>query len=354
MSKVRRIVAPCIATAAVVLASLIAPTAAWARPKIEVLLSDLSSPKALAPSLDGNLIVGQGAFGPPGPVLLYIVKGPDRGDTIELTDPVNVMDIVESPDGSVWAIGGDGVLYRQEAGGEIEAVLDIHAYQAEDPDPFDQEGIPTESNPYGLAALPSGDALVADAAGNDLLRVTPGGVVTTIARFDVETVSTSHLPPELGLPPTIESEAVPTSVTIGPDGWLYVGELQGFPFRPGTSHVWRIDPDADGVVCSVEDSDPGCSVFGANFTAIQDIAFSRHDRSLYVYELAGAGVLAFEEGFETGEFPPAVLLKVNGRKRTELAAGQLSEPGGVVASDRGHVFVTDGMFSAGRLVRVRA
>jgi hypothetical protein len=353
MSRVRRTVAPCIATAALVLTSLIAPTAAWARPKIDVLLSGLSSPKALAPSLDGNLLLGQGAFGPPGPVLLYIVKGPHRGDTIELTDPVNVMDIVESPDGSTWAIGGDGVLYRQEVGGDIEAVLDIHAYQSEDPDPFDQEGNPTESNPYGLAILPSGDALVADAAGNDLLRVTPGGVATTIARFDVETVSTSHLPPELGLPPTIGSEAVPTSVTIGPDGWLYVGELQGFPFRPGTSHVWRIDPDADGVVCSVEDSDPGCSVFGANFTAIQDIAFSRHDRSLYVYELAGAGVLAFEEGFETGEFPPAVLLKVNGRKRTELAAGQLSEPGGVVVSDRGHVFVTDGMFSAGRLVRVR-
>ena len=49
-----------------------------------------------------------------------------------------------------------------------------------------------------------------------------------------------------------------------------------------------------------------------------------------------------------------MLLKVNGRKRTELAAGQLSQPGGMVASDRGHVFVTDGMFSAGRLVRVRA
>ena len=226
--------------------------------------------------------------------------------------------------------------------------------RTEDPDPFDQEGIPTESNPYGLAILPSGDALVADAAGNDLLRVTPGGVATTIARFDVETVSTSHLPPELGLPPTIESEAVPTSVTIGPDGWLYVGELQGFPFRPGTSHVWRIDPDADGVVCSVEDSDPGCSVFGRELHChpghrvqpARSVALRLRARRRRCARIRGR--------IRNGRVPPAVLLKVNGRKRTELAAGQLSEPGGVVASHRGHVFVTDGMFSTGRLVRVRA
>jgi hypothetical protein len=348
-----RIVVLSVASLALVFAALIAPTVASARPKIQVLLSGLSSPKALAPARDGNLIVGQGAFGPPGPVLLYVVKGADRGSIIELTEPVNVVDVAEGPDGSGWAIGGDLVLYRQDVGGDIEAVLDIPAYQAGDPDPFDQEGNPTESNPYGLAVLPSGDALVADAAGNDLLRVTPGGVATTIALFDVETVSTDHLPPGMGLPPTIEAESVPTTVTVGPDGWLYVGELKGFPFRPGTSRVWRIDPNADGVVCSVPDSDPGCSIYGTNFTAIQDIAFSRHDRSLYVYELAGEGVLAFEEGFETGEFPPAVLLKVKGQKRTELATGRLSEPGGVVAANRGNVFVTDGIFSDGRLVRVR-
>ena len=64
-------------------------------------------------------------------------------------------------------------------------------------------------------------------------------------------------------------------------------------------------------------------------------------------------MLAFEEGFATGELPPAVLLKVKGATGAQLAAGQLSEPGGVVASRRGHVYVTDGVFSNGRLVRVR-
>ncbi|MGH9252513.1 MAG: ScyD/ScyE family protein [Acidimicrobiales bacterium] len=119
-------------------------------------------------------------------------------------------------------------------------MLNLHEYQQEDPDPVDQEGSPEESNPYGLAVLPDGDALVADAAGNDLIRISPDGNATTMARFDLETISTDHLPPEFGLPPEITAEAVPTSVAIGKDGAIYVGELKGFPFRPGTSHVWRI------------------------------------------------------------------------------------------------------------------
>ena len=66
-------------------------------------------------------------------------------------------------------------------------------------------------------------------------------------------------------------------------------------------------------------------------------------------------MLAFEEGFETGVFPPAVLMRVNGTRRVELAAGQLSEPGGVAVSIEGRVYVTDHVFTpdAGRLLRIR-
>lgn len=352
MRGTRRIVALGIITCSSLLVTLVAPTAASARPRVQVLLSGLSSPKGLALALDGNLIVGQGAFGPPAPVLVYLLKGPDRGDTIEITEPINVVDVAEGPDGSGWAIGGDRVLYRQDLSGNIEPVLDIAAYQETDPDPFDQEDAPTESNPYGLAVHPTGDALVADAAGNDLLRVSPDGDATTVARFDVESISTNHIP-DPTLPRRIDAEAVPTSVTIGPDGWIYVGELKGFPFRPRTSHIWRIDPNADGVLCSVNDRAAGCSHIRGRFTAINDIAFNRRNAALYVYQLAADGVLAFEEGFETGNFPPAVLLRVKGDERTRLGVRRLSQPGGVVVARDGKVYVTDGMFSDGRLLRVR-
>ncbi len=318
-----------------------------------MLLDGLSSPKGVVIAPDQNPIVSQGAFGPPGPVIEYVLRGRGHGTTRALTDPANLIDIAVAPDGSGWAVTSDEprLLLHRTPDGEISTVLDITAYQAAHPDPNDQEGAPEESNPYGLAALPNGDALVSDAAHNDLLRVTRGGVVTLVARFLPELISTDHLP---GFPePTINAEAVPTTVTLGRDGAAYVGELKGFPFRPGSSRIWRVNPAASGATCSSGGSSGGCTAFASGFTAIQDIAFNRNNGTMYVYELAAGGALAFEEGFETGEFPPAVLLMVRHGRQTEIAAGQLSEPGGVAVARNGHVFVTDGVFSTGRLVRVR-
>jgi len=353
-----------VTSATFLITTVLAAPSASAAPALDVLLTGLSSPKGVATTGFGDPVVGQGAFGAPGPVLIYLLHGPDRGTTVEATEPTNLIDVAVSPlDDTGWAIGGDGVLYHQLADGTIVAVLDIVAYQQGDPDPVDQDDFPEESNPYGLGVMANGDALVADAAGNDLIRVSPDGDAITMARFDLETVSTDHVPPDLPLPPEFPSplppemtaEAVPTSVAIGKDGAVYVGVLNGFPFRPGSSHVWRIDPDADGAFCSVNTPDPDCTIAATGFTAIQDIAINQNNGTLYVYELAADGVLAFEAGFESGQFPPAVLLKVKNDRRTELVPGQLSQPGGVAVARNGTVFVTDGVFNpdGGRRARVR-
>ena len=101
--------------------------------------------------------------------------------------------------------------------------------------------------------------------------------------------------------------------------------------------------------------DPKCSLYAKDYTAIQDIAFGSGGR-LYVYELAVGGVPAFEANGETGPFPPAVLLqssKARPGNRTELAAGQLSQPGGVVVVNN-DVYVTDNVFTpgGGRLIKI--
>ena len=340
----------------------------------KVLVNGLSSPKGLALNRASDPIIAQGAFGPPGPVLEYFTYGKRKGTTRPITDPAtpfNLTDVgVNLADGTGWAIGPSSVqpppppppdeaplhisLYHALNDGSIIEVLNITVYQEGNLDPFDQEGAPEESNPYGLLVLKSGDALVADAANNSILRVTPDGQVTTVARFDVEEVSTDHLPPG-PFPPTIMAESVPTSIALGPGGDILVGELKGFPFRPGTSRVWRVSPDADGALCSVNTPDDACEVFAEGFDSIQDIAWSREHKTLYVYQFAEGGVGPFEEGFATGVFPPAVLLAVRGDHRTELAAGELSQPGGVVVSRKGIVYVTDGVMGefTGRLLQIK-
>lgn len=312
--------------------------------RVKVLAEGLSSPKGLTAAFGVVPIVAQGAFGPPGPVVL--VAG---GRTKALTEPMGAVDVALAGDGSLWILASDtGQLYRQ-ARGRTTHVADIPAYQAVDVDDLTTDGNPEESNAYGLAVLPNGDALVADAAGNDVLRVSRKGLIRTVARFLPEMVSTDHIPDFDG-PPAIPAEAVPTSIAVTRRG-IYVGELKGFPFRPGSSHVYRLPLDAIDATCSGAASNAGCKVVESGLTSIQDIAIDPATGTLYVYELAAEGTFAFEAGFETGEFPPAVLLAIDGSRRRELAAGQLSQPGGVTAAF-GIVHVTDGTFGNGRLLRI--
>lgn len=365
MSRARRLVHGAIALG-VVIPLLASGGAAEAHSPTSVLLEGLSVPKGLAIALDGRSpVVAQGAFEgtPPGPVLQY----QRDGSTVELTEPFNIVDVVLTPDGAGWAIGIDKVLYRQDPSGTITPVLDIAAYQAADPDAYDLDGDGDQSNPYGLAALRNGDVLLADAQNNDVLRVKPDGRALTVARFVPELVATDHLPPEFGITePEIPAEAVPTGIAIGKDGYAYVSELRGFPFRPGSSRVWRLNPWARDAECSSA-SHRACKVAVDGLTALVDIAIDRRTGAMYTYGLAAEGTLAFEAGFETGVFPPAVLTEIwphrhhddrHGDDRhhhhhRELATGMLSQPGGVAVAKNGALYVTDGIFGNGRLVRIK-
>jgi hypothetical protein len=123
-----------------------------------------------------------------------------------------------------------------------------------------------ESNPFDVAVLNGGKALVADAAGNDLLIVDNEGNVDWVATLPNELTSTDNVknligcpappdfvPPDLlficELPGMIPTEPVATSVAIGPDGAYYVGELKGFPAPVGVSKVWRIEPGTRHAEC---------------------------------------------------------------------------------------------------------
>jgi hypothetical protein len=282
-----------------------------------VLLDGLSSPKGLSAGAGRSLVLGQGAYGPPGAILLYHLGGRARGTADVLLDPASVADLAVLPDGSGWAIGGDRILYHGDPDGTITPVLNIPEYQAVDINPYTGPGQdPAESNPFGVAVLPDGDALVADAAGNDVLRVTASGDVTTVARWTREEIA-----------PGVLADAVPTSIAIGSDGWMYVGQLTGVPAIPGTSHIWRLNPEADGAVCDVDGSDADCSVWMSGFTSIMDLAIDPASGVTYVYEIAEDGFLAFEEGSRPG----------SSRRQCSFACTATSAPNSCPASFRSRV-----------------
>ena len=76
-----------------------------------------------------------------------------------------------------------------------------------------------DSDPYAFTAYRGGFAVV-DAAGNDLLWISPKGKIAVLAVFPTQVIK---LPPA-DTPVVVQS--VPTSVAVGRDGALYVGELR--------------------------------------------------------------------------------------------------------------------------------
>jgi sugar lactone lactonase YvrE len=252
------------------------------------------------------------------------------------------------------AAGGARVV-RLDRKGKVTVSVDIAAYQATDPDEDDQDDFPEESNPFGLALLPGGGVLVADSAGNDVLKIDQKRKITTVARFLREDVPWPdvELPfptPPPGTPTPVES--VPTAIAIGPDGAWYVSELKGFPFVKGTSRIWRIEPGAKNAVCDPKSPSTGkCTSYATGFTSVMDLAFGP-DGTMYVLEIVKEGLLGAEL---LGEPPIGALWAVKGGTKTELATGTLLAPGGVAVGYNGTLSVTTGTVfgpGGGAVVRI--
>ncbi len=152
-----------------------------------------------------------------------------------------------------------------------------------------------QSNPYHLTTNKS-DVLVADAAGNSLLSVSPNGDIDWIAVFTPPTnnggssINAEDWMVLFSVPGlTCYVQPVPTAVAIGPDGDIYVGELTGVTSTDigleeggkttGLSRVWRIEAGARNVNCPSDD----CTVVVDGMTSILDIEIGP-DGMLYVVE----------------------------------------------------------------------
>jgi DNA-binding beta-propeller fold protein YncE len=171
-----------------------------------------------------------------------------------------------------------------------------------------------ESNPYSLAVLGPDTQYVADAAGNTLLEVTAGVV-------SVEAVFPNAAP---------GAESVPTSVRVGPDGALYVGELTGERAPNGRARVWRIVPGQPP------------TVFATGFTRITGLDFGP-DGSLFVTE--------FSRNLRRMDRRGRVVRVAPGGARTVLGEGKLSFPGGIAVAPDGAVYVSNWSVAPGRAAR---
>jgi hypothetical protein len=181
---------------------------------------------------------------------------------------------------------------------------------------------PYDSDPYDVVAY-RGGWVVADAGANDLLYVSATGHISMLARFPAVA---EQLPAGvLGNPApiTVEAQAVPSSVAVGPDGALYVGLLRGVPSDPGTAYIYRVVPGQQPVI------------WARGLTSVTSIAFDRQGR-LLATEFNTGGLLS----------PPTVpgaLVRISngGQTVTTLPVPGLYQPTGVAVSGNGTVYVSN-------------
>jgi len=181
-----------------------------------------------------------------------------------------------------------GKLLINRPAGERSQLANISRFEIRN-DP-DGEGV--DSNPYAGLGLPN-KTLVADAAGDYIAAVRPGGDVRLWATM-----------PEYGR----RVDAVPTSLTKTPDGTILVGELHSE--QQGEAKVLEFDRGGDRIGAT------------RGFTTVTGVARTA-DGTLYVSELFGGCSFG-----EPGCFPGQVVRVAPDGTRTRFP---VPFPSGVVA-----------------------
>jgi hypothetical protein len=281
----------------------------WGRVKQERVLKHLAS---FAPA-DGN-----NAIGPHGVYAdllgLLVTNGgptaPTRGDppVVVLRDPTLVK---EEPVSKLY-----GTLLRMHRPHHARVVADLWDFERRhNPDAAVGNAL-IDSNPVDVWSNHT-SYVVADAGGNTLLRVTPGGGVRVLSLFpNIPT------PSPFG---TIPMNAVPTGVVRGPDGAYYMSQLTGFPFPIGGAKVFRVDPRTGAA-----------TTYATGFTNAMDLAFGR-DGTLYVLEIDHDSILGGSREGALFAVPPGG----GTPERVALPDGTLTEPGGLAVGHRDVLYVSN-------------
>jgi hypothetical protein len=330
--------------------------------RIEVLASNLDSPRKLSFSPDGALYVteagrgGTGASIPapqPGAFLSYGATGAitriQNGDVERVvtglpslalpdgSDAVGVNDIEFDANGNAYAIVGlasnpanrDNLLqvpdFSQliaidsfENDGSWTRLRDFGAYEQNN----NPDGQNVDTNLFDLL-IEDNTAYVIDTGANALLSQRAFGGEPTLETVFPTITTTDPLTGE-----EVVRQPVPTSIAVGPDGAFYVGQLTGFPFQAETAQVFRINAEGQP------------EVYAGGFTNIADLAFDESG-GLYVLEYDADGILT---GSDEGAL---IYVSPDGKTRTTIADDELINPTGLEIGSDGDIYISNNSFVAG-------
>ena len=154
-----------------------------------------------------------------------------------------------------------------------------------------------------------------------------GSGSTSVGGSTSGVTGTSTLPPQystgnLGFF-TRQTESVPTAITTGPDGALYVSELNGIPYPTGYSSIIRIsDPTA---TTSFDGTTPSGvpQAYASGFSEVNGLAFNNSTGDMFVLEYNNANAI-YDPTVAPADLPPSTLIQVKpDGSRTTISGPEL-------------------------------
>ena len=253
-----------------------------------VVADELTSPRGLALNHNGHLLIAETGGGRLLEVTPYrdvrsltekrlphaLNTGPDEAYRAG-PSAINILD------GELYFLVGE---FRGNQSARLYRLSDEPEYEPVTPatDAFS----PTTnrfSNPYDLVAAPEVDGwIVSDPGGNSLVKVDMDGNIRDYVVFENFNIP-DHEPPV---------EMVPTGISRGPDGAVYVGTLTGYPYPRGEAVVWRVE-DLNGDGDAMDEGE--VTAFATGLTTITDITFGP-DGTLYIAEFSSDTKTIFDGG----------------------------------------------------------
>jgi hypothetical protein len=227
----------------------------------------------------------------------------------------------------LWVVGSqdDGTTHvaRVSRGGLLSNDIDLLAFERQaNPDrqvPSPPSATPTapgeepegdaESNPYDVIAY-RGGLIVADAAANALIRISPRGTPSVLTAFPLVTrgsgpddvMCSQVFQPRVDQRRVPGCDPVPTGLALGPDGYLYVSGLGAF----AAGQVWKVDPRSGRIVQNITDAFEVAPPF-------TDIAVDRNG-AIYVASPFAGVVFRLQDGqLSAAELPGAASLLISKR-----------------------------------------
>jgi hypothetical protein len=216
--------------------------------------------------------------------------------------------------GTVPALAGRAALWSIELqSGEATIVADLETFEIEtNPDPWH-----IDSDPYGLVIGEDGMIYVADAGGNDIVKVDPTTGETSILAV-IPGLPGQQANPDRG--DAAEIDPVPTGLALAPDGGLYVSLLSGGPFFPQTSALMHVA--MDGTVTTV----------ASGLTMLGDVTIAP-DGSIYVVTMS-------ENFIDPAGPAPGAIVRVNADGTSETVISGIPFPNGIAFDEEGNAYIT--------------